>query len=87
MKILSIDNLVFRLPVTFKGSLSDALRPRPPYHAGRPKQIKQKKHPGGRITRKTWNAFLDVVDKGGRLACLASIQQLTGKKWKVLKTK
>ena len=87
MKILSIDNLVFKLPDTFKGSLCDAFRALARYHDGRPKQIKQKKHPGGRITRKTWNAFLDVVDKGGRLACLASIQQLTGKKWKVLKTK
>ena len=85
MKVLTIENLAFKLPDSFKGDLSDALRALARYHDQRPKQIRQKKKPGGRLTRKTWDAFLQVVDKGGRLACLSSLQEWTGKKWKELK--
>lgn len=84
MKILTIENLAFKLPDIFKGSFSDALRALARYHDGKPKPVKQKKQPGGRMTRKTWDAFLDVVDKGGRLACIASLQNWTGKKWRLL---
>jgi hypothetical protein len=82
MKILAIDNLVFKLPDTFKGSFSDALRALARYHDGSPTAIRQKKQPGGRLTRKTWDAFLSVVDKGGCLACIASLQKWTGKTWR-----
>lgn len=82
MKVLTIENLAFKLPDAFKGTFSDALRALARYNDMKPKAIKQKKQPGGRLTRKTWDAFLSVSEKGGRLACLASIQQWTGKKWK-----
>lgn len=85
MKVLTIENLAFKLPDSFNGNFSDALRAVARYHDKRPKQVRQKKKPSGRLTRKTWDAFLQVIDKGGGLACLSSIQEWTGKRWKKLK--
>lgn len=78
--VLAIQNLAFLLPVGFKGDFSDALRHLARYCRVR-KRIKQKKQPTGRITKKTWDAFLDILDKGGRLAAVASIQHWNEKKW------
>lgn len=86
MKVLTIENLAFKLPDKFKGRFSDALRALARYHDGRPKAIKQKKQPGGRLTRKTWDAFQDAIRKGGSLACIASLQEWTGKKWQLFPT-
>ncbi len=78
--VLVIDNLLFLLPEGFEGDFVDALR----YlarHCKNRKSIRQKKQPAGRITRKTFEAFLGVIDKGGRVAAVASIQRWNGKKW------
>ncbi len=80
MKILQIDALVFKLPDGFKGDFSDGLRELARYYRKR-KSIKAKNQPTGRITRKTWDSFLEVEQKGGRLCSIISIQSWNGKKW------
>lgn len=84
MKILQIENLVFRLPDDFSGTFADALRALARYHESGLKSMRLKNKPAGRLTRKTWKAFVEIVGKGGRLASLVSIQEWTGKAWRRL---
>ena len=85
--MLSIDNLVFKLRDDFKGGLSAALRSLARYHETHPRLMKSKRGPGGRLSRKTWASFQEIVGNGGRLACKVSVQKFDSKKrqWRKMK--
>lgn len=82
MKIVTIDNLFFKLPDDFKGSLAEALRLLADYvESPIPPQQDAFDIKPPEVNIEAWKHFLGVTVKGGRMYGVFSVQELVDGKW------
>ena len=84
MKILTVNELAFKLPDDFSGSVSEGLRllatyleSDSPHLPGQPGQDYKVR----KISTKGWDEFQDVVYRGGKVSGAATVQTLVDGKW------